>query len=108
MADQSLFAGPALRRLRKREALTQGAMANRLDISASYLNLIEHDKRPLSATLLIKLSEIFDVDVRSFAKGADQQLRNDLIYRVSFLSHLKESFPGLRPDRILSLQLDQF
>ena len=41
MADQSLFAGPALRRLRKREGLTQGAMANRLDISASYLNLLE-------------------------------------------------------------------
>ena len=26
---------------------------------------------------------------------------------MSFLTHLKESFPGLRPDRILSLQLDQ-
>ena len=36
------------------------------------------------------------------------QLPNDLIYRMLFLTHLKESFPGLRPDRILSLQLDQF
>jgi len=27
---------------------------------------------------------------------------------VSMLFHLKESFPGLRPDRILSLVLDQF
>ena len=36
------------------------------------------------------------------------QLRNDLIYRMSFLTHLKKSFPGLRPDKILSLQLDQF
>jgi len=36
------------------------------------------------------------------------QLRNDLIYRMLFLTHLKESFPGLRLDKILSLQLDQF
>ena len=36
------------------------------------------------------------------------QLGNDLIYRMLFLTHLKESFPGFRPDRILSLQLDQF
>jgi len=36
------------------------------------------------------------------------QLRDDLIYRMLFLTHLKKSVPGLRPDRILSLQLDQF
>ena len=37
-----------------------------------------------------------------------RQLRNDLIHRMSFLTHLKESSPGLRPEKILSLQLDQF
>jgi len=26
---------------------------------------------------------------------------------VSFLTHLKESFPGLRPEMILSLRLEQ-
>ena len=36
------------------------------------------------------------------------QIRNDLIHRMSFLTHLKESSPGLRPEKILSLQLDQF
>jgi len=35
------------------------------------------------------------------------QLRNDLIYRVSFLTRLKGPFPSLQPGRILSLQLDQ-
>jgi len=59
--------------------MTQVQLAEAMGISASYLNLIEHEKRPLSAALLIKLSEIFDVDVRSFAKGADQGLRNDLM-----------------------------
>ena len=36
------------------------------------------------------------------------QLRDELIYQVSLLTHLLESFPGLWTDRILSLQLDQF
>jgi len=36
------------------------------------------------------------------------QLGDDLIHTMTFLTHLKESFPGLRPDRILSLKLDQF
>lgn len=59
--------------------MTQVQLAENLGISASYLNLIEHDKRPLSATLLIKLSEVFDVDVRSFAKDENKQLRADLM-----------------------------
>ena len=65
MADQSLFAGPALRRLRKREGLTQGAMANRLGISPSYLNLLERNRRPVSARVMVRLVEVFAFDPRS-------------------------------------------
>ena len=49
MTDTALLAGPSLRRLRKREGLTQAAMAASLGISPSYLNLIERNQRPLSA-----------------------------------------------------------
>ena len=62
MADQALFAGPAIRRLRKRERLTQAAIADRLDISPSYLNLIERNQRPLSARVVMRLVEQFDFD----------------------------------------------
>ena len=65
MADASLLAGTAIRRLRRREGLTQAAMAARLAISASYLNLIERNQRPLSARLLVQLAERFDFDPRS-------------------------------------------
>ena len=65
MADASLLAGPAIRRLRRREGLTQAAMAVRLAISPSYLNLIERNQRPLSARLLVQLAERFDFDPRS-------------------------------------------
>ena len=52
MPEQSLFAGPSIRRIRRREGLTQAAMAATLGISASYLNLLERNQRPLSARLL--------------------------------------------------------
>lgn len=65
MAEAALLAGPAIRRLRRGEGLTQAAMAARLDISPSYLNLIERNQRPLSARLLVQLAEVFDFDPRS-------------------------------------------
>ena len=65
MAEEALFAGPAVRRLRKRERLTQAAAAARLDISPSYLNLIERNQRPVSARVMMRLVEQFDFDPRS-------------------------------------------
>lgn len=67
MADRKLFAGHAVRRVRRQAALTQAAMAERLAISPSYLNLVERNQRPLSATLLVKLAESFDFDARALA-----------------------------------------
>ena len=65
MADDSVRAGPAIKRLRKRENLTQAAMAARLSISPSYLNLIERNQRPISARVVMALVEQFDFDPRS-------------------------------------------
>ena len=65
MTEESLFAGPAIRRLRKREGLTQAAAAKRLDISPSYLNLIERNQRPVSARVMMQLVSQFDFDPRS-------------------------------------------
>ncbi len=65
MVDTVILAGPAIRRLRRREGLTQVAMAARLAISPSYLNLIERNQRPLSARLVIQLAETFDFDPRT-------------------------------------------
>ena len=69
MADQKLFAGYAVRRVRRQAGLTQAAMAEMLAISPSYLNLLERNQRPLSATLLVRLAEQFDFDARSLAVG---------------------------------------
>lgn len=65
MADEALYAGPAIRRLRKRENLTQAAMAARLEISPSYLNLLERNQRPLSGRVVVKMVDEFDFDARA-------------------------------------------
>ena len=69
MADRKLFAGHAVRRLRRQAGLTQAAMSETLAISPSYLNLVERNQRPLSAALLVKLAESFDFDPRALAAG---------------------------------------
>lgn len=69
MAERKLLAGHAVRRLRRQQALSQAAMAEMLGISASYLNLVERNQRPVSAALLVRLAETFDFDPRALAAG---------------------------------------
>ena len=54
-------------------------MADRLGISASYLNLIEHNQRHLSAQVLLRLAHEFQVDLKTFAGGEDERLVADLL-----------------------------
>ena len=67
MAETKLFAGHAVKRLRRGAGITQAAMAEMLDISPSYLNLVERNQRPLTATLMLRLAEQFDFDPRSLS-----------------------------------------
>ena len=72
------YLGTKVRRLRQREALTQVELANRLGISASYLNLIEHNQRTLTVPLLLKLAQLFHVELESFAEDDDSLLAGEL------------------------------
>jgi predicted transcriptional regulator/DNA-binding XRE family transcriptional regulator len=78
LGGKSSGLGKRLRALRLNEGLTQSAMAARLGISPSYLNLIENDRRPLSAQLLLSLARSFNLDLRIFAPGEDASLVADL------------------------------
>jgi predicted transcriptional regulator/transcriptional regulator with XRE-family HTH domain len=71
--------GAKLRALRRRENLTQVELAERLEISASYLNLIENNRRPLTAPLLIRLAQIFQLDLQAFAASDDSRVVADLL-----------------------------
>ena len=70
--------GRTLRRLRQERGLTQQALASRLGISASYLNLIEHDQRTVTASLLIKLTETLQVDLTALSGVSERQLEVQL------------------------------
>src|SRR5580693_10419307 len=71
--------GPKVRALRRRESLSQVQLAERLGISPSYLNLIESNRRPLPAALLIKLAQIFGVDLHAFGGDEDARTVSDLL-----------------------------
>src|SRR5262245_6652067 len=70
MAEQKIFAGPRIRRIRNGMGLTQTAMAEGLGISPSYLNLIERNQRPLTVQLILKLAGAYKVDPKELQSEA--------------------------------------
>jgi len=80
---ESARLGAKVRALRRREQLTQVQLAQRLGISPSYLNLIESNRRPLPAALLIKLAQVFHADLHTFASDDDARLISDLLEAFS-------------------------
>jgi predicted transcriptional regulator/transcriptional regulator with XRE-family HTH domain len=70
--DRKLYLGGRLRRLRRELGLNQSAMAGEIGISPSYLNHLERNQRPVTAQVLLRLAEVYEVDLRTFAaEGAD-------------------------------------
>lgn len=59
--------------------MTQVDLARRLGISASYLNLIEHNRRGLTADLLVKLAKILPVDLKSLSTDHDDRAAAELL-----------------------------
>src|SRR5262245_14699265 len=71
-------AGRRIHHLRRSLGLTQAEMARRLGLSASYLNLIEHDRRPLTLKLLVRFGETFGIDLPSLSAGEESRLLAEL------------------------------
>ncbi len=78
-----LFAGARLRRLRLSLGLTQTRMAADLGVSVSYLNLLERNQRPLSASVLLRLAATYDVDVRTLTAHGDDETAERLARRLA-------------------------
>src|SRR3954447_22894905 len=75
MADsgKKLFVGPRFRRIRQQLGLSQTQIADGLGISPSYVNLIERNQRPVSAQILLRMAEAYDLDLRDLAGGDDDR-----------------------------------
>lgn len=72
------YAGARLRRLREERRLNQAELARRLGISPSYLNQMEHDSRPLTVPVLLRLTEVFGIDPDFFSGRDTSRLVADL------------------------------
>lgn len=82
MADRSAEeprAGARIRRLRRARGMSQAALADALGVSASYLNLIEHNRRKLTVALMLRIAELFGVGAESLAEGDEGQLFADVM-----------------------------
>jgi predicted transcriptional regulator/DNA-binding XRE family transcriptional regulator len=80
---KSVRIGGKLRRLRQDKRLTQIQMAEALEISPSYLNLLENNQRPVTVRVLLKLAEKFQVDLNSLAGDDDERLTSSLMEAFS-------------------------
>lgn len=70
--------GHRVRAQRKALKLTQSDLAERLEISASYVNLIEHDKRAISGSLLRRFTEALELEAGSLDGAEERRLLQDL------------------------------
>ena len=105
--NRRLYVGPSLRRFRRDRGLTQSDMATDLEVSPSYIALLERNHRPLSAEVLLRLAQTYSIDVSVFAgEGASddaarlQTVLKDPIFADIDLPALETSdvatnFPGI-------------
>lgn len=87
------FAGARIRTLRRDRDLTQVEMATRLGISTSYLNQLENDHRPLTVTVLMALTRVFDVEPAFFSHDRD----------AGTIAELRALFPDLPAAQLADL-----
>ncbi len=74
MALKKAKVGLRLRRFREEQGLTQAALASALGISTSYVNQMESNQRPITGPVLLRLVEVYDVDVQRFSASESDRL----------------------------------
>lgn len=88
--------GTRIRERRLSLGRRQTEVARHADISAAYLNLIEHNRRPVGEALLSRLAEALEIDARELASDREEIL----------ISGLREA-AALVAGQSLPVELDQ-
>ena len=78
MVARKLYAGVRLRELRGQLGLTQKVFAARLGISLPYLNQMENNHRPVSATVVLALVQQFGFDVSNLTTNDAERTVSDM------------------------------
>jgi len=119
--ERKLFLGARVKRLRRDLGLTQTRMAEDLGVSPSYLNLIERNQRPVTAQVLLRLAEAYDLDLKTLSSDPESagssglaevfsdQMFRDLGVARHELSEVAESAPAVSEAivRLYRAYLDQ-
>jgi len=71
--------GGRIGRLRRQRHLSQADLAAAIGISASYLNLIEHNRRKITVPLLLKIAGYFGIEAGELADSDEGRLVGDLM-----------------------------
>ncbi|MEO6716087.1 MAG: short-chain fatty acyl-CoA regulator family protein [Novosphingobium sp.] len=105
--SQPLYLGPRLKRLRRELGLTQQAMADDLEISPSYVALLERNQRPLTVPLLLRLARIYKLDIADlagddgddYARRLGDALRDPIFADIDLppleVADVASNFPGI-------------
>src|SRR5499427_2179193 len=119
--ERKLFLGARLKRLRRDLGLTQTRMAEDLGVSPSYLNLLERNQRPVTAQVLLRLAEAYDLDLKTLSSDPESasstglaevfsdQMFRDLGIARHEVAEVAESAPGVSEAivRLYRAYLDQ-
>ena len=98
---EKLIIGQRLKVLRQSLGLTQGQMAVELGVSASYITLIEADQRPASASLLLRLAEVYDMNISELSPSLDMQLAADFTATLKDPALELEAIPRAEAEAML-------
>ena len=77
MNQLDLQIGGRIKRLRRQKSVSQAQLAEALEISASYLNLIEHNRRRITVPLLFRVAGYFGVEPGELAESDDARLSGE-------------------------------
>ena len=64
---------------RRKQGISQAKLSEKLGISSSYLNLIESGKRNVNVDLLLKTSEILNIELKDLSKKENANLYHDVL-----------------------------
>ena len=119
--DRKLFLGARMKRMRRDLGITQTRMAEDLGVSPSYLNLLERNQRPVTAQVLLRLAEAYDLDLKTLSADPEStsasglgevfsdQMFRDLGIARHEVAEVAESAPGVSEAivRLYRAYLDQ-
>ena len=78
MSQLNLKIGPKIKAFRRQLGLQANKLAEDLNISPSYLNLIEGGKRKIDGDLLLKICEKLNIELSQLTSKSDINLENTL------------------------------